>query len=75
MDRKLITEIIGIPTSSLSDWYKKDSNNWRKKIMTILINIEESEVRRLLQMGDIANMTFEELEENISLYLEVKEEK
>jgi len=74
MERKLITDLVGIPASSQSDWYKKDEDNWRKKIMTILTNIDENEVKRLLKMGDIANMSFKELEDNISLYLEVKDE-
>lgn len=75
MDRKLIHETIGIPRSSLSDWSKREDNNWRKKLYVLLSNIEEIEVNRLIQMGDIKNMSFEELENNINLYVNIKETK
>jgi len=73
MDRKEIKELIGIPTSNLSDWSKKDDDNWRRILYILLSNTELDDAKRLIKMGDIKNMTFEELEKNINLYVEVKE--
>ncbi len=73
MDRKEIKELIGIPVSNLSDWSRSDDNNWRKSLYILLSNIEIDDAKKLIKMGDIKNMSLEQLEKNIDLYVEIKE--
>jgi len=75
MTRKEISEILNIPLSSLSDWSKKDDNNWRKKLYILLKNMSLNEAKKLLEMGDIDNMSLEEMDSKIHLFVEVGDEK
>lgn len=75
MTRKQITEMVGIPASSLSDWSKKDNDNWRKLVYIILKNLSFEEANKLIEMGDIENMSLEEMDEKIHLYMNIEEEK
>ena len=75
MTRREINEITKIPLSSLSDWSKQDSGNWRKTIYTLLKNISTEEATRFIEMGDLDNMSLEEMDEKIHLYMEIKESK
>lgn len=73
MNRKDINEKLNIPYSNLSEWSKKSDDNWRKRIYILLSNIDDKEVDKLLLMGDVKNMSLEELENNMELYIDVKE--
>ena len=73
MTRKEIREIINLPSSSLSDWSKRDDENWRKQLYILLKNITAQEANRLINMGDLEKMTLEEMDSKIHLFMEIKE--
>jgi hypothetical protein len=73
MTRKQITDMIGVPPSNLSEWSKKEENNWRYKIYLILRNMSNDDASKYLEMGDIDKMSIEEMDEKIHLYMKVEE--
>jgi hypothetical protein len=75
MTRKEINEILSIPLSNLSDWSKKEDDVWRKLLYTLLKNIPKDDAIKYVQMGDIENMTIEEMDAKIHLYMEVEDTK
>ena len=75
MTRKEISKFLNIPLSSLSDWSRKDENNWRRKLYILLKNMTLNEAERLLEMGDIDNMPLEEMDSKIHLYMEIEDKK
>lgn len=75
MTRKEINEILSIPLSNLSDWSKKEDDTWRKLLYTLLKNIPKDDAIKYVQMGDIENMTIEEMDAKIHLYMEVEDTK
>ena len=72
MTRKEITELLKIPASNLSEWSKKDDNNWRKKVYYILRNINKNEAEKLIDMGDINKMSIDEMNKKISYFVEIE---
>jgi len=75
MTRKEIMEVIKIPASSLSDWSKSESTNWRRNMYLLLRNIHVEEASKLIEMGDVDNMSLEEMDSKIHLYMEIEETK
>lgn len=43
-----ISRLLNIPQSNLREWKKKENDNWRFKIYTILKNMSEEEIRLVL---------------------------
>jgi len=75
MTRKEINEILNIPLSNLSDWSKKEDDTWRKQVYLLLKNITKDDAIKYVQMGDIENMSLEEMDAKIHLYMEVEDTK
>jgi len=75
MTRKEISEVANVPASSLSDWSKRDNENWRKRIYLLLKNMNVEDAQRYIEMGDLDNMSLEEMDSKMHLYVEIKEVK
>ena len=75
MTRKEVNEIVNIPLSNLSDWSKKENDNWRKLVFLLLKNIPSEEAIKYIEMGDVENMTLEEMDAKIHLYMELEDTK
>ncbi len=73
MTRKEINEVLNIPSSNLSDWSKKDNNTWRKQVYLLLKNIPKDKAIKYIEMGDVENMTLEEMDAKIHLYVELED--
>ncbi len=73
MTRKEIMELVNIPASSLSDWSKKEDDNWRYKLYIILKNMTVAELEKLLAMGDIDKMSLNEMNNKMHLYVTMED--
>lgn len=75
MNRRQIFEITGMPRSTISDWANKEDADWRKKVYLIFKNMPHEDCQKYIDMGDIEDMTFDEMDDKIHLYMNVEETK
>lgn len=72
MNMKQITEIVGLPKSTIYDWSKKEESDWRKKVYIIFKNMPLENGINYLEMGNIEDLSFDEMDDKIHLYMSVK---
>jgi len=44
-----LKEMLNIPIATLSDWKKKDGDNWRRLVYELLINMDKEELKKKVE--------------------------